>query len=430
MDFSKIFVKDARPTKIGGQAVIDGVMMRGDTRTAVAVRLPDDRIYLKTTPNGKLPRWMKLPLIRGVVSFVASLVSGMKILTFSADVQEYFLGDGEFEEPGKLEKWLLEHFGEKKIWTFLLAVSMVFSFAFSILVFALLPTAVAGALKAVIHNSIVLNLIEGLLRLLLFLLYIVLISRMEEIRKVFQYHGAEHKTIHCYEKGLELTPENAEPFYTLHPRCGTSFLMFVMVIAIVLFSLLGWPSLLWRIVSRIVLMPVIAALSYEVLRWAGKSDNIVVEILSVPGLYLQKLTTREPDRAQLEIGITAMKAVLVPDEAAYVEGFCDTDANIIENHVIDRDRPEEGAEPAASEPETPESSEPEPEAPESDMPESGAPDPEGEESERPGPDPPEAGKQGMEKESSDQGNKEQVDQESGVEEKANEYACEGITEHR
>ena len=337
MDFSKIFLKDARPTKIGGQAVIDGVMMKGDTHTAVAIRLPDDRIYLKTILNGKRPRWMKLPLIRGVVSFVASLVSGMKVLTFSADVQEYFLGEEVSEEPGKIEKWLLDRFGEKTIWNFLLAVSMVFSFAFSILVFALLPTTVVGALKAVIHNSVVLNLIEGLFRLLLFLLYIVLISRMEEIQKVFQYHGAEHKTIHCYEKGLELTPENAEPFYTLHPRCGTSFLMFVMVIAIVLFSLLGWPSLMWRIVSRIVLMPVIAALSYEVLRWAGKSDNIIVELLSVPGLYLQKLTTKEPDRSQLEIGIAAMKAVLASEGAECVEGFCDADANIIEKHVINRD---------------------------------------------------------------------------------------------
>ena len=164
----------------------------------------------------------------------------------------------------------------------------------------------------------------------------VLISKMEDIKRVFQYHGAEHKTIHCFEKGLELTPENAQEYYTLHPRCGTSFLVFVMVISLVLFSLLGWPNLFWRITSRLLLIPVVAGLSYEVLRWAGRSDNWLVKTLSIPGLYMQKLTTREPETDQLEVAIAAMKAVMVPAETPYFEGICDLEGNLVEEHKIER----------------------------------------------------------------------------------------------
>ena len=159
---------------------------------------------------------------------------------------------------------------------------------------------------------------------------------MKDIQRVFQYHGAEHKTIHCYENGKELTPENAKGFVRLHPRCGTSFLMFVMVISLILFSLLGWPDLVMRIVSRIVLIPVVAAISYEVLQWAGRSTNKFVEIVSVPGLLLQKLTTREPDESQLEVAIVSMKAVLVPPETPVFEGITNTDAEPVEPMKIDR----------------------------------------------------------------------------------------------
>jgi uncharacterized protein YqhQ len=174
----------------------------------------------------------------------------------------------------------------------------------------------------------------------MFIVYIVVISRMEDIRRVFEYHGAEHKTIHCFENNLELTPANAQTFYTLHPRCGTSFLMFVMVISLVLFSLLGWPSLFWRILSRLLLIPVVAGISYELLKWAGRSDNIVVRILSMPGLYLQKLTTRPPDDQQLEVAIVSLKAVLVPSDTPYVEGICDKDGNIVEPLDIEKAREE------------------------------------------------------------------------------------------
>ena len=346
MDMSKIFLKGACPTPIGGQAVMEGIMMRGLDRTAIAVRLPDGRIHLKTQKNGRSSKWMKIPLVRGVVSFVMSLVEGTRTLTYSADVLEYFMDDDEDEnyEPSRFEKWLTEHFGEQAIWNFMIAVSVIVALVFSIAVFVLLPTAGIGWMGKFIHSSIALNLIEGFLRIAMFVLYIVLISRMKDIRRVFEYHGAEHKTIHCFENNLALTPENASQFYTLHPRCGTSFLMFVMVISLILFSLLGWPSLMWRILSRLLLIPVVAGLSYELLKWAGRSDNWLVEALSIPGLYLQKLTTREPDDSQLEVAITSLKAVLVPEDTECIEGIVDLDANLIETVTIDRNKDKESVE--------------------------------------------------------------------------------------
>ena len=338
MDFSKIFIKDACPTKIGGQAVMEGVMMRGPERTAVAVRLPDNRIFLRTEKNPARSKLAKLPLVRGIISFVTSLFLGTKILTYSADVLEYFT---ELEDEKEAEKNAEEEkpgwFGERAAWNILMFLSVAFALVVSIAVFVLLPTVVVNLLSGVVKNVIALNLIEGCLRILMFIGYIALISNMKDIRRVFEYHGAEHKTIHCYENGLELTPENAKDFIRLHPRCGTSFLMFVMVISLILFSLLGWPNLVMRIVSRLVLIPVVAAISYEVLQWAGRSTNRFVEIVSVPGLLLQKLTTREPDASQLEIAIVSMKAVLVPPETPLFEGITDKDANPVEAMTINRE---------------------------------------------------------------------------------------------
>ena len=250
---------------------------------------------------------------------------------FSADVLECYEGEGAIEyEDDKVSMWLEKKFGEKGAWNVMLYSSVVFALLFTILIFVIGPTWVVNLCKHFTTNEIVLNLIEGVLRIALFVIYIVLIARMEDIKRVFQYHGAEHKTIHCYENGLELTPENCQSFYTLHPRCGTSFLVFVMVIALALFSFLGWPNLLWRIVSRILLLPVIAGLSYELLRWAGRSDNWIVKILSMPGLWLQKLTTNEPDASQLEVAIAAMKAV-TSDEGDYGTGRCDKEGRIYEH---------------------------------------------------------------------------------------------------
>lgn len=336
MDLSKIFLKDACPTAVGGQAVMEGIMMRGLERSAVAVRIPDGRIHMKTYPNKKLGKWSKVPLVRGVVSFVTSLVQGTGTLMYSADVLEEYWPDEDGVETDKFEAWLNNKFGEKKAWNLMIYLSVAIAILFSIGVFILLPTVVVNWAGIFTQNPIILNFIEGIFRLVLFVLYVVLISKMEDIKRVFQYHGAEHKTIHCFEKGLELTPENAQSYYTLHPRCGTSFLVFVMVISLILFSLLGWPNLLWRIVSRVLLIPVVAGLSYEVLRWAGRSDNWVVKFLSIPGLYMQKLTTREPDTEQLEVAIAAMKAVMVDADTPYFEGICDLEGNLVEEHKIER----------------------------------------------------------------------------------------------
>ena len=341
MDFSKIFLKDACPTPVGGQAVMDGIMMKGLERTAVAVRLPDGRIHMRTTPNKKPKNWQKIPIIRGVFAFLNSLIQGTEILMYSADVLEASYDEEEKQEPekeSKFESFIKKHFGEKGLWNFMIGFSVVIAIVFSVGVFILLPTVVVNLLGEVTDNHVILNLTEGVFRLILFVLYTFLIGRMEDIKVVFQYHGAEHKTIHCFENGLPLTPENAQQFYTLHPRCGTSFLMFVMVISLVLFSLLGWPSLLMRIVSRLLLIPVVAGLSYEVLKWAGRSDNLVVKILSLPGLYLQKLTTRQPDNSQLEVAIAAMKAVMVPEDTPFFEGICDLDGNFVEEHIIKKEK--------------------------------------------------------------------------------------------
>ena len=326
MDLSKIFLKDACPTPVGGQAVMEGIMMRGLERTAVAVRLPDGKIHMKTQPNKKMGKWTRIPIVRGVVSFVTSLVQGTGILMYSADVLEANWPEEEQEEAGKLETWMNKKFGEKGTWNIMIYLSVILALAMTIGMFILLPTVVANFLKPLIDSDFVFNLVEGIMRIVIFVVYIALISQMKDIKTVFQYHGAEHKTIHCFENNLELTPQNAQQFYTLHPRCGTSFLLFVMVISFVLHLFLGWPNLALRIISRLLLVPLVAGLSYELLKWAGRSDNWLVKILSMPGLYLQKLTTKEPSDDQLEVAIAATKAVMVPDGTPYFEGICDLDA--------------------------------------------------------------------------------------------------------
>lgn len=310
MDYNKIFIKDAQPTKIGGQAVMEGVMMRGRDREALAVRLPNGTIKLEINSINSSSRIKKIPFIRGIVSFFESLISGTRTLMRSADILEEAMPENELEESGKFEEWLNRRFGEKGAWNAVLVISLFISILITLIVFVIFPTFAVNILKRVTNNSIFLNLAEGVLRLGIFLVYVWAISKMNDIKRLFQYHGAEHKTIHCYENGLELTPENASEFYTLHPRCGTSFLMFVLIVSLILFSFLGWPNLIFRILSRILLMPVIAGISYELLRLAGKKDNAVVKIISWPGLMMQKMTTNEPDFSQLEVAIAALKGVL------------------------------------------------------------------------------------------------------------------------
>lgn len=311
MDLNKIFIKDACPTKIGGQAVLEGIMMKNQRQIAISVRKSDGNIHVKkyvTKPKGKI---VKIPFLRGVFAFVDSLVMGTGTLMYSAEVLEE--DAGESEEKGKMELWLEKKFGGKAAYNVMIYSSVVLSLLFTVGVFIILPTVAVNWAKHVTQNAVILNLIEGILRILIFVLYVFVIARMEDIKRVFQYHGAEHKTIHCFENGLELTVENCKAFPTLHPRCGTSFLMFVMVIALLIFSFLGWPNLFWRIASRLLLLPVIAGISYELLQFAGRSDSAFVKVMSYPGLLLQKLTTNEPDEDQLEVAIVSMKVAMEYD---------------------------------------------------------------------------------------------------------------------
>lgn len=329
MDLNKIFIKNACPTKIGGQAVLEGIMMKGAERTAVVIRKPNGQLHIKTDLLKTANRLRKLPILRGVFMFVDALVMGTSTLLYSAEVLEGCEGSEGYEKD-KMTLWMEKKFGEKGALNIMLYFSVFLAILFTVGIFIISPTAIVNLLQTFVSNQIALNLIEGVFRILLFVLYILLISKMKDIQMVFQYHGAEHKCIHCYESGLELTPQNCKQFETLHPRCGTSFLMFVMVISLLLFSLLGWPNLLWRILSRLLLIPVIAGLSYELLRWAGRSDSLIVKLLSLPGLALQKLTTKEPSEGQLEVAIAAMKAVMVPTGTKTFEGTCDLEGKLIE----------------------------------------------------------------------------------------------------
>lgn len=290
---------------VGGQAVIEGVMMRGKTHVAVAVRQPDGEISVDVRPvNSISDRYpiLKKPFLRGVVSLVESLVMGMKALAYSAQVS----GD----EDEKLDS--------KEM-----ALTIAVSAGLAILLFIVIPTWSMRFLTGITQDHMALNLAEGVLRMAIFLAYIAAISSMNDIQRVFQYHGAEHKTIYTYEAGLPLKVENVRPFSTLHPRCGTNFLMIVMLISMFIFTFLGWPSLLERIASRIILMPVIAGVSYELIRYAGAhTDNPLVRIAIMPGLLLQKLTTRQPDDSQIEVAIASLKAVVPPEDLAQEPETC------------------------------------------------------------------------------------------------------------
>jgi len=306
LDFDKIFRKDACPTKIGGQAVIEGVMMKGSSCMATSVRKPNGEITLKVDKLKPLGKIAKFPIIRGIYAFGNALVTGTKTLMYSAEVLEEA---GVDMEKSKFDLWIEKKLGDHAT-TFLLYFSVVIALIFTIGIFVILPTIAINFFKHFTENAILLNLCEGVLRIFMFVVYVAVISKLEDIRRVFQYHGAEHKSIHCYESGLDLTVENCTPFPVLHPRCGTSFMMFVLVISLLLFSLLGWPNLLVRITSRLLFIPLIAGLSYELLRWAGKSSSSLIKVISLPGLWLQILTTKEPDASQIETALSSLKAVL------------------------------------------------------------------------------------------------------------------------
>ncbi|OXT09185.1 hypothetical protein CE561_01805 [Thermoanaerobacterium thermosaccharolyticum] len=296
-----------KKTDIGGQAVIEGVMMRGHNSIATAVRCGNDIIVKKdmVKPLTRKYKILSVPFIRGTVALIDSLIIGIKTLTYSAELVE---GESE-EEPSKFELFLKRFFGDK-LDDVIMYFSVALSLAISVIIFFIGPTYVAGFLKRYTENTFLINLFEGVLRVAIFIAYLVLISHMEDIRRVFEYHGAEHKTIHCFEHEEELTVENARKYTTLHPRCGTNFLFIVMIVSIIVFSFLKWPTLYIRIISRILLLPAVAGISYEVIKVAGHSDNKIIAALVYPGLLLQKLTTKEPDDSQLEVAIASLKSVL------------------------------------------------------------------------------------------------------------------------
>lgn len=301
---------------IGGQAVMEGIMMRNGNEYSVAVRKENGEIEVKKeiyNGFGSRHRLCRLPLIRGVFSFVDSLVLGMKSLNYSSSL---FMEDGEEEEPGRFEKWLQNKFGDKteKV---ILDVTMVVAVILAVGIFMVLPAGVSALLKPVLGNGFLMALFEGVLRIAIFIAYVALISLMPDIKRTYMYHGAEHKCINCIEHGLPLTVDNVMRSSKEHKRCGTSFLLIVMVISI-LFFLVIRPEQLWlRLLSRILLIPVIAGVSFEFLRLAGNSDHPLVNLLSRPGLMLQGLTTKEPDRKMAEVAIQAVEAVF--DWKAYEE---------------------------------------------------------------------------------------------------------------
>ncbi len=295
-------------TNIGGQAVIEGVMMRGKSLYSVSVRNTKTN-EINTVENDikvNNSKFLKLPLVRGCYSFISSMTIGFNIISLSvdmADVEE----DGE---PSKFEKYITEKFGDK-LNSVIMGLSFVIAMAISISLFMLLPTFLASFInKFTGGNLVVLSIVEGIIRLLIFILYLLLISKYPDVQRLFQYHGAEHKTINCYESESELTVENVRNHTRFHKRCGTSFLAFVIIISMIFFMFVRTDDIAIRFASRIIFVPLIAGLSYEVIRIAGKTNNKFIDLLSAPGVWLQKITTSEPDDAQIEVAIAAMNAVL------------------------------------------------------------------------------------------------------------------------
>ena len=324
---------------IGGQAVLEGIMMKNKDNYAVAVRKPNNEIEVQVDTHHSFVHGSKikeLPFIRGVFNFIDSLVLGMKCLNYSATFFE------EEEKETKTDKVFSKIFKDKaeKI---VMAVTTVLSFVIAIGIFFILPMFLSSLFHKFVRNEVLEAVIEGLIRIIIFLAYVLLISLMKDIRRVYQYHGAEHKCINCIEAGRELTVYNVMRSSRLHRRCGTSFLLFVVVISIVLFFFIRVDSMLLKIIYRVLLIPVIASISYEIIRLAGKYDNAFTRIISLPGMLLQKLTTREPDRKMVEVAIVAVEAVF--DWKKYIEeNFNKAEEEATETETVDENVADEDTE--------------------------------------------------------------------------------------
>lgn len=291
---------------LGGQAVIEGVMMKGKESYSVAIRKPDQKIEVKLQKYqsyGDKHAWARVPFIRGVVNFAESMVVGMKTLSYSSSFYE------EEEEETKADKLIKEVFKEKAE-SVIMGLTLFLSVVLAIALFMMLPAAIGEFIGKWVENRLLLSLIEGIIRLIIFIIYVVLISQMEDIRRVFMYHGAEHKTINCYESGDDLTPENVAKHSRYHKRCGTSFLFIVMVVSIVIFMFITADQMWLRFLLRLLLIPVVAGISYEFIKLAGRSDNAVMNILSKPGMWIQRLTTKEPAEEMIQVAIISVESVL------------------------------------------------------------------------------------------------------------------------
>ncbi|MCD7733994.1 MAG: DUF1385 domain-containing protein [Clostridiales bacterium] len=301
-------------TSIGGQALIEGILMRGPEKQAIVVRRPDGGMEVQVEELKLIKERYPIlgwPLIRGCVNFMDSMIRGVKALMYSAD----FYPEEEEEEPSRFEQWLEKKLGSEAFGKAIITLAVVLAVGMSVGLFFLLPTLITGLLGRFISmNKLAVSLVEGVVRILIFLVYLILCSRMKDMQRVFAYHGAEHKSIFCYERGLELTVDNVRKMPRHHPRCGTSFLFMVIAIAILvhaaMFSLYEPPNLLVRILLQLLSLPVIMAVSYEFNRYAGGHDNRLTRILTAPGLWMQNFTTFEPDDSMMEVAIEALKQVL------------------------------------------------------------------------------------------------------------------------
>ena len=304
--------KERFKTSVGGQALMEGIMMRGPKLICCAVRKPDGTIETKIDPVKNHGIWTKIPLVRGAISMIESLIVGYHYMMYSAQVSMGDDYDPEEEETA-FEKWVGEHFGQKAE-DALLACAAVVGGLLAILLFTVLPTLIVGGVgRFVTLGRWAKVVLEAVLKVGIFLTYMVAISKMKEIHRVFEYHGAEHKTIACYEAGDELTVENVRKYTRFHPRCGTSFLILVVIVSVFLYSVLPWGSIGLRVLFKLLLLPLVMGISYELLKWCGRSDNIATRIIRQPGLWVQRLTVFEPDDSMIEVAIAAVTPVLPED---------------------------------------------------------------------------------------------------------------------
>lgn len=295
-----------RKCNVGGQAIIEGVMMKGAKCTAIAVRKPNGKIEIKKENNTsiiKKYKFLNIPFIRGIFILIESLVSGMKALNYSAS----FFEEEENSEPSKFEKWLEDKLGDK-LNDIIIAFSMFIGIIMAVLLFMALPTFIASFFKDIVSSTILMHLIEAVIRVGILIAYMWIVGKMDDMNRLYQYHGAEHKTIFCYENEMPLTVENVKKFTRFHPRCGTNFLFLTMFVSIIVFAFTGWGGLLQRLILRIVLLPVVSGVTYELIRWLGKNNSKLSKLIAYPGLKLQELTTREPDEYQIEVAISSLKA--------------------------------------------------------------------------------------------------------------------------